>query len=123
MSERLTWFELSALKEGAVVAFGCEFHHSVSYQPKLIPVGTVCTIEENGLNEIWSAIIVRPADAELSASLVYAHTDCDGSIHINGPDAGISAYPTTPDEDAEWGATWGALSPFTLHETCPVECI
>lgn len=116
-TERLTWFELSALKPGAVVAFGCEYRHEICYREHVIPVGTVCTIRETGLNEIWGGLIVVPHDDAIAQSMVHAQSAHDGTIFI-----GDTPEPGGFD-DPDGDPRWGALSPFIIHDTCPVECI
>lgn len=116
MTERLTWFELSALKPGAVVAFGVELHTRVRTDMRVIPVGTIATIDENGLNEIWCSMIVRIVDEPLSSSLRYYQPEHNNCVIISDtPDAG--GY----GEDAD--PRWQEPSPFMLHNSCPVECI
>lgn len=104
MNPRLTWSELSALKVGACVAFAEPERVFGTREQITVETGTVCTIEENGLNEIWGGIIVRPVDAELQRRLVFHQEDYNGCIMLAGPNDGCP-------------------SPFVLDDSCPVECI
>jgi len=116
MNERLTWFELSRLKPGAVVAFGCEFHVTTRGGEVAIAPGTACVLEDNGLNEIWGGVIVKPLDPVVE-KLLYHQDQVDGLILISDtPEPGGA-------DDPDGDPRWGALSPFIIHETCPVECI
>lgn len=104
MSDRLTWRELATLKLGACVAFAEQRFDSTKFGCVEIPAGTVCTIEEQGLNEIWGGIIVRPVDRKLQDTLLHHQSDYDNCIFLDGP-----------NDDA--------LSPFVLDDSCPIECI
>ncbi len=57
MSARLTWMELAALPEGTRLVFAEAY--------EIVPAGTQGVLTENGLNEIWCAMLVTPDDAEL----------------------------------------------------------
>lgn len=114
MTDRLTWFELSALQPGALVAFGCSYGINSAAGPLDVPPGTVCTIVETGLNEIWGGLIVRPVSDADREPLLYAQDAHNGCIFIDD-----TPEPGGYGDDAD--PRWGALSPFMLHEQ--VECI
>ena len=46
-----------------------------------MPAGTRATVTEQGLNEIWGALAVKPDDAELQAQLA----EWDGEIVLSPP--------------------------------------
>jgi len=81
----MTWLELAAIPDGTRVRFLAD--------------GTLGTIKENGLNEIWSALLVTPDDASEGGY------DGKGAVHFSGPD------PAGPEEDSRW------------YEQCPFELI
>ena len=105
MTDRLTWLELSGLKLGAVVAFAEPHLVWTVLGTVEVPAGTVCTIDEQGLGEAWGGVLVRPVKLALQQTLVFHQTKTDGCILIEG-----SADAHEP-------------SPFTLDDSCPVECI
>lgn len=110
MTDRLSWSELSTLKPGACVAFGVEHRALVRGALTVtIPVGTVCVVEEQGLNEIWGGLIVRPIDAAIRQTLSYHQDAHDGCVFIND-------NPGALDTLAE-------QSPFVLDDSCPMDCI
>src|SRR4051812_35811027 len=73
----LTWLEASAeLKQGDRVVF-VEAHDI--FPEAHVPAGTMGTVEENGLNEIWCTLSVRPDDEALSDALA----EWDGCIYLS----------------------------------------
>lgn len=104
MTDRLTWREVAGLKLGACIAFAEADEVGTKFGTIEIPVGTVCTIEEQGLAEIWAGIVVRPVDKALQRSLEFHQDSLNGCVII------ISSNNDNP-------------SPFVLDDSCPVECI
>lgn len=104
MTDRLTWREVAGLKLGACIAFAEADEVDTKFGTIEIPVGTVCTIEEQGLAEIWGGLIVRPVDKALQQTLVFHQESFNGCVIMAGPGA-------------------GEQSPFVLDDSCPVECI
>jgi len=90
MTTRLTWLELSKLPNGARVAFAVD--HDV-FPETVIPAGAQAVIEENDLNEIWCAMILRPDSKQIQHDL---HA-WDGCVYLDRDDA-----------------EWGALSPLAV---------
>ena len=104
MTDRLTWQELSTLKPGACVALGePERVHTTTGWIHL-PAGTVCTIEEQGLADMWCGLVVRPICPDLQRKLTFHQDDHDGCAIMAGPCDLTS-------------------SPFVLDDSCPMECI
>jgi hypothetical protein len=66
MTAQLTWLEASRLNVGDRVVFVAA--HDI-FPDALVPAGTRATVTEQGLNEISSALGVKPDDAELQAQL------------------------------------------------------
>ncbi len=72
----LSWFELSKLNAGDRV----EFVEPWDIFPEaLIPAGTQATIKENGLNEIWCAMLVLPDNPTIRDAL----KEWSGCIHLS----------------------------------------
>jgi hypothetical protein len=74
-----TWFELSRAKVGdrVTIVNGWDIYPIIFIEP-----GSTGTIVENGLNEIYAELIVRPDDEEIRKALA----EWDGNI-ILGPDS------------------------------------
>lgn len=89
----ITWFELSKLNVGASLVLAQDTVVNARCVLHTIPSGTVVTIEEQGLNEIWSGIVVRVCDTELADKLHYFQSEMDGTIMLSGPD---------PHDEAAW---------------------
>lgn len=102
---RLTWAELAALKLGACIRFEEPHNIWTSWGTVEVPAGTVCTIEEQGLDEVWGGLIVRPIDKAIQATLVFHQEKHNGCVMVNGI------------------ADVHEPSPFILDDSCPVECI
>lgn len=66
MTKTLTWFDLSKLDAGDRVIFTSDWD---LFPITLIPAGTAATVTENGLNEIWRAMSVKPDDLQLRKEL------------------------------------------------------
>lgn len=103
-TDRLTWKELSTLKLGACIAFAERRIEYTQHGSIEIAVGTVCTIEQQGLKAIWGGLVVRPVDPDLRTVLTFYQGDHNGCILLDAPDE-------------------GGPSPFVLDSSCPVECI
>ena len=97
--QRLTLFDLSKLDDGARVVFAVPFD---IFPEAVIPAGTLATVKENGLNEIWSAMLVLPDDETIREKL----REWDGCIHIKGGNPGCH------QDHPEFAAEWLALSPL-----------
>lgn len=103
----LTWFELACLEEGTKVAF-CEDWDI--FPEALVRAGTTAVIKENGLNEIWCAMLVLPDDEELRKTLTY----WNGAIHFNpGLDPGADLEGDPENEESQ---KWHQPSPLALME-------
>jgi hypothetical protein len=89
----ITWFDLSKLPVGAKLVLREDRLVNASGITRHIPAGTAVEITENGLNEIWSGIIVRMLDQHVAAGLRYFQSEFDGQLIIDGPD---------PHEEAAW---------------------
>ena len=59
--DRAKWLELAALPVGAMVEFVDDWD---IFDAGVIPAGTLAKIEEQGLNELQPALILKPVDAE-----------------------------------------------------------
>ena len=104
MNNRLTWQELSTLKPGACVAFGEVEHIHTTAGIVDLDAGTVCTIMEQGLADMWCGLVVRPVCPDLQRKLTFHQDDHDGCAILAGP-------------------CDGNPSPFVLDDSCPMECI
>jgi hypothetical protein len=98
-----TWFELARdLHPGSRVKFVMPwdiFPHCV------VPAGTLGTVKETGLNEIWGGLLVVPDNAEIRERLA----SWDGAIQLGyneGLDPGV--------EDASIDPAWQADSPLAV---------
>lgn len=94
---QLTWRELSALAEGTRVRF-VEPHDI--FPITVVDVGTVGTLVENGLNEIYATAGVLPDDEKLRHDLADWHGE-------------ISLSPDHANAETEDG--WDDLSPVALE--------
>ncbi len=92
---RLSWFDLSKCPDGTRVVFAEP--HDI-FPECIVPAGAEAVIKENGLNEIWSAMLVLPDDEQLRAAL----REWDGCVHMTGPEPGTLSRE------------WFEDSPFTL---------
>lgn len=72
----LTWCELSALPKGRRVSF--EQPWDIYAEDLIVPVGTVATIAENGLNEMQPVIYLLPDDLAMREKLA----SWEGLIHV-----------------------------------------
>ena len=66
MTAQLSWFQASRLNVGDRVVFVDP--HDI-FPEALVPAGTRGTVTEQGLNEIWSALAVKPDDLDLQKAL------------------------------------------------------
>jgi hypothetical protein len=82
----ITWFNLSKLPVGAKLVLVNSMTVNAQMVPVTIPAGTIVSIVEQGLNEIWSGLIVRVHDTRVAAALHYFQDEYDGTIIIAGPD-------------------------------------
>jgi hypothetical protein len=73
-----TWIELSTLAEGTKVRFTKAWD---IFPEALIPAGATGTIIEQGLNDIWCALRVRPDDEAQAGQLRH----WDRCIVLHGP--------------------------------------
>jgi hypothetical protein len=89
----LTWFDLSKQPDGTRVKFASDWD---IFPECVVPKGTSAVIKENGLNDIWCAMLVLPDDPELRVALL----EWDGHIHLSSPDLdpGNSAHDAWYDE-------------------------
>lgn len=99
----LTWLEVAGLPEGTRV----QFVEQLDIFPEaLIPAGSMATIVENGLNEIWCAMLVKPDDEKLCAAL----SAWQGRIYL--PPTGTSLDPGA--DNAASDPAWNSASPLAL---------
>jgi hypothetical protein len=102
--KQLTWFEVSALEDGAKVIFAKP--HTLEARgvdaQAVVPAGTAATIKENGLNEIWCAMLLTPDDEAMRTQLAA----WDGNIFFGGH--------LDPGADGETDEAWQSLSPLAL---------
>lgn len=87
----LTWFELSRdLKPGSRV----RFVKPVDRYPEgfIIPVGLTATVVENGLNDIWCALSLRPDHDSMRSALA----EWDGNIILNPLNDGEAMNDPSP---------------------------
>jgi hypothetical protein len=78
MTAQLSWLEASRLNVGDRVVFVDP--HDI-FPEALVPAGTRATVTEQGLNEIWSALAVKPDDLDLQTKLA----EWDGEIILYPP--------------------------------------
>lgn len=101
--ERMSWFDLSKVEEGAVVVFAEAWD---IFPDCVIPAGTKAVVVENGLNEIWCGMLVAPGDQSLRDQL----KEWKGCVHLGSHlDPGADAI-TKPLEQRKWDA----LCPLVL---------
>ena len=60
MNAPLTWLDLSKVKDGTRIVFTTSWD---IYPECVVPEGTTGTVVENGLNEIWSCLMIKTDDA------------------------------------------------------------
>lgn len=104
MNVRLSWKELASLKLGACIAFVEPLEVRTTHGSIEVEPGTVCTIEQQGLDEMWCGLVVRPVNPDLRTVLTFYQDDHNGAILVSGPGDGCP-------------------SPFVLDDSCPLECI
>lgn len=88
---KITWFDLSRdLRPGSRVRFVT----SVDRFPEgfIIPEGSMATVVENGLNDIWCALSLRHDDAAIAEKLAA----WDGLIILNPDNDGVAMYDAAP---------------------------
>lgn len=73
------WIELSKLQPGARVRFPSGFD---IFPDCLVPAGAMATVEENGLNEIYCTMLLKPDDQAVRDAL----SEWDGLVHLSGPE-------------------------------------
>ena len=79
MTHQMSWFEASRdLKAGDRVVFCNEWD---IFPDVLIPEGMQATVIEQGLNEIWATLSVKPDDADLQTVLA----EWEGNVHLAPP--------------------------------------
>lgn len=79
MTHQMTWFEVSRdLKPGDRVVFCTDWD---IFPCALVPEGTQATVIEQGLNEIWATLSVKPDDADLQTAL----KEWDGHVYLAPP--------------------------------------
>jgi hypothetical protein len=78
MTAQLSWLQASRLNVGDRVVFVDP--HDI-FPEALVPAGTRATVTEQGLNEIWSALAVKPDDTGLQTKLA----EWDGEIILYPP--------------------------------------
>jgi hypothetical protein len=106
MTRQLTWLELAKLPEGTRVRFA----EPLDIFPEcIVPAGTVGTIAENGLNEIWCAMLVSVDDEKVTAAL---QQEWKGKVYL--PPYGTHLDPGC--DDAESDEAWNSESPLALQE-------
>lgn len=102
MIKQLTWFELSKLADGARVAFVEDWD---IFPECIVRAGETATVTENGLNEMWSEMWVRPDSAAVREIL----QEWDGRIQL-APPLGYDG------DDHDDDPAWQELSPLALAE-------
>lgn len=108
-SERAaTWFELARdLVPGSRVKFVTSWD---IYPECVVPAGTLGTVKDTGLNEIWGGLLVLPDDADLRNALA----SWNGEIQLGyneGLDPGVA--------DASSDPAWQQPSPLVVVEAEP----
>lgn len=97
--EASTWFQLSKAPVGARVRFAEPW--DIFSEGLIVPAGSTGTIVEQGLNDIWCALAVRPDDEALANSLNYWNR----AVILHGPEG---------DSDPEENSNWWKQSPLEV---------
>ena len=100
--KQLTWLELSAVKDGTRLIFAQTWHTHIT-----VPQGTTVAVKENGLNEIWCAMLLTPDDKKMRDSLTRKDDEFSGHIHI-------AAKANPGCDDPEHDEDWNSPSPLAL---------
>lgn len=98
--KRLSWYELACTPEGTRVVFATSWD---IFPEVVVPEGATAVIKENGLNEIWCAMLVTPDDTKIREAL----TEWKGDIAFH-PACDPGA------EDAKTDEAWNRESPLAL---------
>jgi hypothetical protein len=105
-----TWFELARdLKPGSRVKFVTSWD---IFPECIVPAGTLGTVKDTGLNEIWGGLLIIPDDEAVRAAL----KEWDGEIQLGyneGLDPGV--------EDASTDPAWQAESPLVVVTDEPAQ--
>jgi len=105
LDEPATWLELAAK---AVAGTRVRFCAAWDIYPEcVVPAGTMATVKETGLNEIWGGLLVLPDDPKIREALKL----WDGCIQL-GYNEGLDPATDDPSTDE----AWQAASPIAIVE-------
>ena len=91
----LTWFELSRVADGDRVVFTTSWDIPTVV---VVPEGTTATVVENGLNEIWSSMLLKTDNEAVTKALA----KWDGMVEL---------------APINMGYDWSDLTPVALEES------
>jgi hypothetical protein len=114
MTQPLTWFDLSRLKDGTRVVFAEDWD---IFPICMVPKGTTGSVVENGLNEIWCLLLVAVDDDKIREDL----REWDGRVTLSNnnldPGAKLHEHPEAcTAEENDKANEWYAPSPLALAE-------